>query len=871
MELIVTAARPSLDAWAAAQVARHLFPGAFALPVAAPEPILERARSLLAGCLPATPERFDPRALSRLILCGCRRGDRLGAAADWLIPGHAVQLHVFDHHPASERDLPFVEGRIDPGAGTTSTLIVEALREATIGLGAAEASVVLAGLYQATGGLCGEGAGFRELAAAAWLMTQGGSPEVARELVLDGEDAVSLAVLRRVLDRLEVVEEGPLRLGFAELASGSLGSGIRLRAVARPLELDAVVVFEPGPDSVRVSVERTADHLALKTLLAAFGPSGDEGAVSFVVAGLPVAAVRRAVVEALARAPQPRRKESSNSPRPLELDARMTVGAARRRLHARKRGAAWVAGPGGVRLALTLPLLEAAGRLGLDAEPAQRVAIADLPQLTADASTPALARALARCPERVVAVGEPSRTGPPALLTPEDLLARLVPVDAPSSPAQERARGILARADELLAPAVLERVELVRRCAARLFLPVFLVGGPVRDLLLERPVRDLDLAVEGDAGRLVEELGKELPGEVHRHPEFLTATLALPHGARVDVASTRVETYEGMAALPRVEASSIDLDLRRRDFSVNALALRLPPGGGFELIDPQGGVEDLWARTLRVLHALSFFEDPTRALRAVRFEVRLGLRLSPESERQLAGALAAKAFERVSGDRLRVEVVRWLEDPAQVLAILERGAELGLLGTLHPDLLWRSSLKNRLAELRDALARWEREIRTPKAPVRWRAILAALVAGLPSHQRDEVAGRLALTAEDRRVVVGEEAVREEARRVLGTAASRPHQVAECLERLAEEELLLLWIEGGSERGWVERYARELRRVEVRLRGSDLVARGLAPGPLVGRALQAVRRARLDGLIAPEEEMDFGLEAAARAQAEPSRP
>ncbi|HEX4955642.1 MAG TPA: hypothetical protein VF017_19825 [Thermoanaerobaculia bacterium] len=871
MELIVTAARPSLDSWAAAQVARHLFPGACALPVSTPEPILERARGLLAGLLPATPDRLDPRALSRLILCGCRRADRLGDAAAWLIPGHAIELHVFDHHAASERDLPFVEGRIDPGAGTTSTLVVEALREAGRGLAAMEASVVLAGLYQATGGLCGEATGFRELAAAAWLMAQGASPEVARELVLDGEDAVSLAVLRRVLDRLEVLTEGPLRVGVAELAPGSLGSGIRLRTLARPLGLEALVILEAGPDTLRIAVERASERLALKTLLAAFAPNGDEAAVSFAVAGMPVAAVRRAVLEALARAPQPRKKEAAAGPRPLELDARVTVAAARRRLLARRRGAAWVAGAGGERLVVTLGLLEAAGRLGLEAEPAQRVALADVPQLGTEAPPAALARALARSPERVVAVGEPSRTGPPALLTPDDLLSRLDGGEAAPSPALQRARGILARADELLAPAVLERVELVRASAARLFLPVFLVGGPVRDLLLERPVRDLDLAVEGDAGRLVEELGKELPGEVRRHPEFLTATLALPHGARIDVASARVETYEGLAALPRVEASSIDLDLRRRDFSVNALALRLPPGGGFELIDPLGGVEDLWAKSLRVLHALSFFEDPTRAFRAVRFEVRLGLRLAPESERQLAGALAAKAFERISGDRLRAEVVRWLEDPALVLAILERGAELGLLGVLHGDLLWRSSLKNRLAELREALARWEREVRTPKALVRWRAFLTALVAALPSHQRDEIAQRLALTGDDRRAVVGEEAVREEARRVAGAATSRPHQVAECLERLTEEELLLLWIEGGNERGWVERYVRELRRIEVRLRGSDLVARGLSPGPLVGRALQAVRRARLDGLISPDEEMAFGLEAAARAQAEPAGP
>ncbi|MFY9552480.1 MAG: tRNA nucleotidyltransferase, partial [Thermoanaerobaculia bacterium] len=183
---------------------------------------------------------------------------------------------------------------------------------------------------------------------------------------------------------------------------------------------------------------------------------------------------------------------------------------------------------------------------------------------------------------------------------------------------------------------------------------MYLAGGVVRDLLLGRPVKDLDLAVEGDAEAYSRSLAEALSASRRAHGRFGTATLELPSGDRLDVASTRRETYAGPGALPDVTSGGpIEEDLRRRDFTVNALALEVAPGR--RLVDPFGGRADLARGVIRFLHALSPQDDPTRALRAVRYANRLGFRIAPSARTAIRAAIASGAFRGVSGDRLRRE------------------------------------------------------------------------------------------------------------------------------------------------------------------------------------------------------------------------
>ena len=430
----------------------------------------------------------------------------------------------------------------------------------------------------------------------------------------------------------------------------------------------------------------------------------------------------------------------------------------------------------------------------------------------------------------------------------------------------------------------------------------WLVGGTVRDLLLGRDGPDLDFVVLGNGAGLAAALQRELGGRLLLHAEFLTADVIDAEGVHLDLATARQESYAAVAALPDVwPAAALDDDLRRRDFTVNAMALRLPaslPGsspsslpaglpavdngldlGGLAasagLADPAGGRRDLAAGALRVLHERSFLDDPTRVLRGVRFEVRLGLRLTPETEALARQAVVAGAFARLSGSRLRRELELLLgaeHGPAAALAGLERLQDLGVLGAVHPRLAASAGWAAARRRLLDAAAElaWYRAAHVvgPGRPARqarpWLLLMMALAAGLSEDERDELAARLLLAGGERRLLAGFGARLSATLPRLG-AGAQPHEVDAALGELTDEELLLLAAQGGAlARSWVRRYLTELRPLALTIRGADLLAAGAPSGPAIGRALRATRDARLDGEIGPGDELAFAL-ALARAR------
>jgi tRNA nucleotidyltransferase (CCA-adding enzyme) len=432
-----------------------------------------------------------------------------------------------------------------------------------------------------------------------------------------------------------------------------------------------------------------------------------------------------------------------------------------------------------------------------------------------------------------------------------------------------------------LRPELAARVAVVARLAAEMGVAAYLVGGTVRDLLLGRDGPDLDFVVVGDGLGLAAAVERELGGRLLRHAEFLTADVIDAGGVHLDIATARQESYAGMAALPRVRPAALEDDLLRRDFAVNAMALPLPlpeaaeteeggagrrgdlgdPGRLWGLVDLHGGRRDLASGVLRVLHAGSFLDDPTRILRGVRLEARLGFRFEPETEELARRAVGAGAFARLSGGRLRHELALLLDCgpvPAVASAGLERLQQLGVLATLHPRLAFDAAARARLRGAAAELA-WHRSAGGPGPGVRaWLLLLLAVACGLSQGEREELGLRLLLAGEELRLVTGFAGRLAAVLPRLG-AEALPHEVDAVLADLPGEELLLLAAQGGTlARSWVRRYLTELRPLGLAIRGADLLAAGARRGPEIGRALRATREARLDGAIGAGEELDFAL-------------
>ena len=355
----------------------------------------------------------------------------------------------------------------------------------------------------------------------------------------------------------------------------------------------------------------------------------------------------------------------------------------------------------------------------------------------------------------------------------------------------------------------------------------------MRDLLLRRPVRDIDLVVEGDGIAFGRDLARRLETPIREHPRFGTASIELPEGVRLDVASCRAETYAHPGALPRVRRGTMAEDLARRDFTINAMALAIWPEPS-RLLDPHGGQADLDGGVVRMLHPASPRDDPTRAFRAVLYGNRLGFRVESNTRRWIRDAVRSGAFERISGDRLRRELARILSEPGRAGA-LARMSRLGLVSVLQPALPAD-------ARVRARLARAERLDGESAAGATWFAYLLVWAAGLTGEEARQLARRLNLPRGPARV--------------LGRWPDRRRPAGKGAAPLdADEALALAALSGG----------RPVRLSgDIRIRGADLLGAGIAPGPAVGRALAATRSARLAGRIAPEEELSFALRVARKA-------
>jgi tRNA nucleotidyltransferase (CCA-adding enzyme) len=371
---------------------------------------------------------------------------------------------------------------------------------------------------------------------------------------------------------------------------------------------------------------------------------------------------------------------------------------------------------------------------------------------------------------------------------------------------------------------------------------VFLVGGSVRDILLGAQSFDVDIAVEGDAIAFARELARLLRGRLRAHEKFGTAVVIYGEEARVDVVTTRTEFYDAPAALPSVEHATILEDLFRRDFTVNAMAVSLRPDDFGRLVDPFGGRRDLAERRLRVLHNLSFVDDPTRIFRAVRYESRLGFRMDEHAVSLAHSCIEMGLFDDLSATRLREELVAILDEVDAPRSLL-RLAEIGVAAAVHPHLAAdeeAAELVVRSRELRDLYA--------PEVP-NWRLGLAVLARRLPTYEAYAWLGRLGLR-------------RRDIERIVAAAVFAPRLVERLEKEHSPAEIVALVKPVAPDAALIalairdlpalRQYFEQLQGLELEIGGDQLVELGMASSPRVGEILSELRRRKLNGELESRE-------------------
>lgn len=878
MELITTHLNADFDGLASMVAARKLYPGATLVLAAGAQ---EAVRSFLAvhdlGL--ARLKEVGVEQVTRLVLVDTQDPSRLGPLEP-LCRRPGVSIHIYDHHPGGGSEIDRSPLRADllvvESVGATTTLLIERLRERGAALSPFEATVLALGLYEETGSLAYISTTPRDLDAAAWLLRSGADLNLVSATLRHPLDPDQIAILNdllqhgepRYLDGRKVL----LATSTFDRYRGDLDEVVH--KLAELEGLDAVLAAVAMEDKVEIIGRSRSPAIDVGAILREFGGGGHGVAAAASVKGRTLVEVRERLAQLLAERFRPTLLAQDVMTKPVKVAGDEATVLETEGLLTKY----------GVNV---LPVLDGRERfLGLITREIVQKALfhgfAKQPvgefiqteQYRAGPATPfrEIEQQMIERNQRFVPVlvGSSAASRVVGVITRTDLLRALhddvlasARVRAKGQEGQgpspfARRRNVRSAMKERLKGEVYRLLEEAGLLADRLGLSAFVVGGFVRDLLLGIENLDLDLVIEGDGIAFARALAKQEQARVKAHDRFGTALVLFPNGMKVDVATARTEYYEYPTALPTVERSSIKKDLYRRDFTINTLAIRLNQRAFGQLEDFYGGQRDLHDKTIRVLHSLSFVEDPTRVFRAIRFEHRFGFHLGKETVALIKGAVKMDLFHRLSGHRL-LDELRLLLSEAKPHAALQRLAELDLLRFIHPRLTWSARL-SALARAAEAALDWYRmaALDWPDGlrARPWVVYLMAVLEPLPERAVEDTLTRLAAPAPVARTVrAGCVAANGLLRRLAARPQPTPAQVYHLLWGLSDDTLLLVLAKARAEsvKRLVVSFLAADRWIKPALAGADLKALGVKPGPRYAQILQRLLDARLDGEVRTERE------------------
>ncbi len=877
---------------------------------------------------------IDPDSVETLVIVDTRQHSRVPHVHNVLArPG--VTVHLWDHHPDTDEDIPAAFSRVLPWGSTTAIIVAE-IRERGLTLSGDEATMLGLGIFEDTGSFTFASTTEHDFSAAGWLKTQGMDLNAIAELIARDLTSEQVGILNALLESATTHDINGALVTIAEASMETYMGDFALLA-HKMMDMENIKVLfaicRMG-DRVQVVARSRLPEVDVAQVCASLGGGGHPYAASASVKDKTLQQVRDELFALLFSAvnPQMRVRDLMSSP-VVGVDDDRSIADAEETMTRYGLKAVPVFAAGTRRCVGYLEQQTAAraiahwlGHMGVTEYMHRRVQTVtpneDLYQVMEIivGQRQRLVPVVDRVPAPHLAGSYGVDRVPPSAPAPADgdeetgeVVGVITRTDLINTLVEEPARipeTLLpeSRREKNIRPLLLERLpdthfrllELAGQLGDRLDVPVYAVGGFVRDILLGRPNLDLDVVVEGDGIAFARALADELGGRMRAHHKFKTAVVIFPawesatrgaggaderrgdgisapdgppalpaaggasdeataeaaHRAaarpeqRIDVATARLEYYEYPAALPTVELSSIKMDLYRRDFTINAQAVQLNGAHFGRLVDFFGAQRDMKDKVIRVLHSLSFVEDPTRILRAIRFEKRYDFRIGAQCERLIKNALQLGMVDKLSGARLFHEL-KLIFDEKAPLPCIRRMEDFDILRLIHPLLKLNPAKMDVLTELERVL-HWYRLLYLSPAPEPWMLYLLGLCGNGKYLDVAAVTDRLAFSRKVRQDFL---TLRENVREVynlLNLWMQRDGSMSglnSLLSPIAPEGILYLMARAKTEdaRKHISHYLTRLRGETPDITGNDLLAMGIPAGPAYGRVLRRVLAAKLDGV------------------------
>ena len=801
------------------------------------------------------PKKINIDAVKRLILVDTRQKGRIGDFAR-LADREDVEIHVYDHHPAASDD---VRGQLEVirKIGSNTALMIDIIRKKQIPVSPEEATVMCLGIHEDTGSFTFSSTTSEDYAAAAWLAAQGADHNVISDMLTRELTTENLWLLNDLIQSATTRMINGTEIVITKVITDEFVADFAV-LVHRFMEMESLnVVFALAQMENRTFLvaRSRVDTVDVAEIASAFGGGGHPEAASATIKDQTLIQVERSLDALLnSRIGQHRNARDMMSSPVIEIRPEDSIDKAAHYMTRYNINVLLVMDNDSLSGYVTRQIVEKAAYLGLGDRNVSDYMNIEFATVHPDAPLKQIQDLIIRGRLRILPVVENRQVK--GVITRTDLLNILVgnPLvsdalhHSEKSGSVVRKRNLSGMLKERLPKKVGTLLKELGDVADSLGYGIYLVGGLVRDIFLKFENLDVDIVIEGNGIKFAREFAKSHSARVRSHQKFGTAVLVFKDGFKVDVATARIEYYKSPGAPPIVETSSLKLDLYRRDFTVNTLAVSLSRRSFGTLIDYFGAQKDIKDKALRVLHNLSFVEDPTRMLRAIRFEQRFGFTIGKLTLALMKTAAKMDWADSLASHRILGELKLILKEQDPISALV-RLKEFDLLKFASPHLDLNDAIKSLLEEINEVIA-WYHLLFLEEPITEWRVYWYGLTSGIDSDIFRRLTHEIGAGCLSPRGMA-EQQLMDTLFRFDGT----DYELFAMLRSHDTEMLLYLMAKAKNERmkRLISHFFTQLKGEKIRLKGEDLLKMGFTSGPIFREIFERLLEARLNQLTQKKED------------------
>jgi tRNA nucleotidyltransferase (CCA-adding enzyme) len=812
-------------------------------------------------------KNIDFSTINRLILVDTRHPSRIGPFAD-ILDRKDLEIHIYDHHPFMENDIvgQYEKCRL---TGATVTILTEIIKEHKIPINEEEATILCLGLYEDTGSFNYLSTTPEDMMAGAFLLENGANLDIVSSMLSREITHQQVGLLNDMIHSLECHHINGIDIMITMVSTEDYVSDLAM-VVQKLMKME-------NPNAM-FALARMGSHIYLigrskisevdaGAIIRTFGGGGHSTAASASIKGQALAQVKRKLIETLYLKVHSRQASALMSSPAYTISPDASMIQAKELIHKYNINALLVTEKQDdkefVLGVLSRQVVDKSLHHQLENVAVGEYMSSEPEHVSPDADLATIQERWVGNKQRLLPVIDQDKLL--GVITRTDIFNVMlhhtgnIPDHSPENweSSNVRTRKVTHFIRERLSQRFQTILKDIGNVAEKMGYNVYVVGGFVRDLLLNRKNEDIDIVVEGDGILFAKKYAKHANARIHPHEKFGTAVVIFPDDFKIDVATARTEHYASPAALPTVEKSSIKLDLYRRDFTINTLVIHLNGDNFGTLIDFFGAYQDLKEKVVRVLHNLSLVEDPTRVFRAIRFEQRFGFHIGKLTDHLIKNAVQMKFIKQLGGRRVFSEIRQILQEDNPLPAI-QRMNDYEILQMI--DIQLNPKMIKCVEAIKKVLA-WHELLFIDETYVKWAVYFMGLIHNTRLESIQKICDYLDLSQQYRQMFCKD---KHQAQLLLRSLETTKKQIknSELYHRIKYYKTeVILFMMAYAKKDIVVRmlshYHSRLKRMKPFITGKDLKQLGLEPGPLYSKVLEAVLNARMDNLVdTREDEITF---------------